>query len=270
MLKDFQIQYPSTILGRTIDIRCLIPEGSNLKCLYLLHGYNGDQNQWCEKSPIAQLAQQHGLAVIMPYCGNGYYENTQEDIPEFIGNELVSYIRRSLPVSQQQEDTFIAGVSMGGFGAVLIGAKFGKVFGKIASLSGAFIIPDVVIGNQGVLGNANPQYFKDVFGDFETLEGSERDPLAETMKAYENNQLPSICLLCGADDDLYQGNLKVVKVLRNKGIPLLWHGSTGGHHWSFWNDMLPHVLRWLAEDFIPEGVDNGYISSNKRILQGIR
>lgn len=259
---DYQINFCSSVLGKNIRIRCLIPNGSSLKCLILLHGYNGDQNQWCKQSCVSALAEQHNLAVVMPSCGDGYYEDTQEDIPRFVGEELVAYLRSVFPLSGSKDDLYIGGVSMGGFGALLIGSKYYNTFGKIASFSGAFIIPDVVIGNPGVLGNADVNYFRKVFGDFESLEGSRRDPVAETIHAASQGCLPALFLLCGTDDVLYQGNLKVVKVLRNAGIPVLWYDGTGGHQWPFWNDMLPHVIRWLVEDFVPEGVDNGHISSN--------
>lgn len=260
-MRDFQIQYSSEILGKTVTIRCLVPKGDNLKCLFLLHGYNGDQNQWCDKSIISSLAEQYGIAVVMPYCGNGYYEDTQEDIPRFIGCELVSYIQDLLQLSNKREDTAIAGVSMGGFGALLIGSKYAHNFGKIISLSGAFIIPDVVIGNPGVLGNANPDYFKKVFGDFDALEGSTRDPVAETIRASTKN-LPEILLMCGSEDTLMPGNLKVVKDLRKHNIPVVWCSYKGTHCWSFWNDSLPVIFKWLVEDYVPEGADNGYGASH--------
>ena len=254
--------FASKVLNRDVPVRLLVPSASNMKCLILLHGYNGTQDQWYEKTTIEELAAQYNLIVAMPGCGNGYYEDTQEDIPRFIGEELVSFIRSSYPVSQEQKDMYISGVSMGGFGALLIGAKYWKIFGKIASLSGAFIIPDVVIGNQGVLGDADPDYFKAIFGDFENLEGSSRDPVAEAIRHIKGKNKPSICMLCGTEDVLYQGNLKVVKVLRKNDIPVLWYGGKGNHRWPFWNDMLPYVIKWLLDDFVPEGVDDGYITSD--------
>lgn len=261
-MKDLQICLFSVTLGRAIPIRCLVPEGNNLKCLFLLHGFGGNQDQWCDESIITLLVEQYGLAVVMPHCGNGYYEDTQEDMPYFVGSELVSYIRKVLPVSNKKVDTYIAGISMGGFGALLIGAKFPNVFGKIVSLSGAFIIPDVVIGNTGVLGNADPDYFRSVFGDFDTLEGSTKDPVAEAISASAKGNLLAIFLLCGSDDVLYQGNLKVVKDLRNHNIPVVWYSYKGTHCWSFWNDSLPVIFKWLVEDCVPEGADNGYGASH--------
>lgn len=260
-MKDLKIYLFSVTLGRAISVRCLLPEGNNLKCLFLLHGFGGNHNQWCDESIITLLVKQYGLAVVMPHCGNGYYEDTQEDMPYFVGSELVSYIRKVLPVSNKKEDTYIAGVSMGGFGALLIGAKFPNVFGKIVSLSGAFIIPDVVIGNPGVLGNANPDYFRKVFGDFDTLEGSTRDPVAETIRTSSTGVLSKIFLLCGTEDVLHQGNLKVVKDLRKHSIPVVWCSYKGTHSWPFWNASLPAIFKWLVEDYVPERADNGNITS---------
>ena len=261
-MEDRTIQLRSDVLKRDIPVRLLIPSGKNLKCLILLHGYNGTQNQWADKSSIIQLAEKYGLVLVMPCCGNGYYEDTQENIPHFIGVELISYARSTLPVSKAQEDWFIAGVSMGGFGALLIGTKYREAFSKIVSFSGAFIIPDVVIGNQAVLGNADPEYFRSVFGDFETLEGSDRDPVAEAIRVSQTDGLPLIYLLCGIDDVLYQGNMKTVKVLRKYNIPVIWNSSKGTHCWTFWNDSLPDVIKWLVEDYVPEGADNGYGTSH--------
>ena len=244
----------SSVLGRSVPVRFIVPVGDNLPCLVLLHGYNGDHNQWFEKSNISQIAEMYHLSVILPGCGNGYYEDTVEDIPSFIGYELMIYAKKELPISGSRDRTFIAGVSMGGFGAVLVGAKFNHIFGKVASLSGAFIIHDVAIGNSGVLGNANVEYFRSVFGDFQSLEGSSRDPIAEIIRVSKSEGIPAICMLCGKEDALYQGNLEAVHSLRAHSISVVWYGGTGNHRWPFWNDMLPHVIRWLVENYLPEGI----------------
>lgn len=241
------ILFPSEKLGRQIPLRILLPPGEHRKCLLLLHGYNGSQNQWTEKSDIASLCAQYGLAVVMPGCGNGYYEATREDMPGFLGEELPAFLRKTMPISAGREDFSVAGVSMGGFGALLVGAKYPETFGKIASLSGAFILPDVVIGNPGVLGNADPDYFRSVFGAFETLEGSERDPVAEAVRAAEKGRLGRVYLLCGTGDVLFRGNEKTALALEKAGADLLWRSAPGGHEWAFWNRELPRILQWLVQ-----------------------
>jgi S-formylglutathione hydrolase FrmB len=254
-MMDASFVYHSQVLNRQVAIRCLVPQGRDLKCLFLLHGYGGNHNQWCEKSIISRLAQQYRLVVVMPGCGDGYYEDTREDLPRFIGEELVTYVQQHLPVSPKREDRFIGGVSMGGFGALLIGAGYGDVFGKIVSFSGAFIIGDVVIGNQGVLGNANPQYFKDVFGDLEQLEGSHRDPVAQAIRAAGEGKMPPVFLLCGDQDVLHRCNRKTAGILAQRGISTVWYSGAGGHRWPFWNEVLPAAIQWLTEGTLPEGAE---------------
>lgn len=245
-MNDYTFYLSSSVLHRDIPVRMLIPDGNNLKCLILLHGYNGDHNQWCNRSVIAVLAEKHRLAVVMPCCGDGYYEDTVEDVPKFIGEELVTHIRTTQPISNLKNDLYLAGVSMGGFGSLLIGAKYSHQFGRIASLSGAFIIPDVVIGNQGVLGNADPNYFKRVFGSLENLEGSSCDPLAEAVRASEHDQMPPVYLMCGNKDILYNGNRKVFNALCRHGVHTMWYDTNGEHTWAFWNTCLPILIDWFV------------------------
>lgn len=256
-METYSIDYWSSVLGRNVPIRLIVPNGENLACLFLLHGYGGNQNQWFEKSCIDKMAEKNKTVVVMPCCGNAYYEATQEDIPRFLGEELIAFARNNLPISHSKNDTYIAGVSMGGFGALLVAAKYSSVFGKVASFSGAFIIHDVAIGNPGVLGNADVNYFRSVFGDFSILEGSSRDPVAETIRASKSEEIPEIFLLCGNDDVLYQANLRVVQELETNGVSVMWYGGIGRHQWTFWNNMLPYVMRWLVDGIFPEGEYEG-------------
>jgi S-formylglutathione hydrolase FrmB len=242
----------SAILGRSIPVRFIVPEGKDLPCLLMLHGYGGNQDQWYSKTDIYQIAVQKKLVIILPGCGDGFYEDTQEDLPRFLAEELIVYAKKYLPISGMRDQTYIAGVSMGGFGALLIGAKYPQVFGKIASFSGAFIIHDVAIGNLGVLGNADVAYFRTVFGDFATLEDSTRDPVAEYIRASKITQIPKLLLLCGKEDVLMQPNLRIIRQLNNAHIPLLWLETDGGHNWPFWKPLLPKVIEWLTDDQIPE------------------
>lgn len=245
-MQDYIDHIQSDALGRKVPIRILLPPGGNLKCM-ILHGYGGDHNQWCTHSAVAMLAEQYQLCILMPSCNDWYYESTIEDIPRFIGEELFDYAKSNLPISSERRDFSIAGVSMGGFGAMLLGSKFPNLFGKIASLSGAFIIPDVVIGNQGVLGHANPDYFKKIFGSLDELEGSLRDPLAEAIRAADKHELPEVFLLCGSQDVLCRENRKIAKTLREHGATVDWYEVDGNHSWDLWNDHLPSMFNWIVD-----------------------
>ena len=95
--------------------------------LYLLHGYTGNQVDWLYRSDIEKWAMQHGYAVIMPSGGNSFYldnETTGERYGVFIGEELVEVTRKMFPLSHKREDTVIAGLSMGGYGAIRNGLRY--------------------------------------------------------------------------------------------------------------------------------------------------
>ena len=237
----------SQILSRMIPINVFCPEHSNGKWLLLLHGYGGNEHEWIEKSNILSLARKYRLTIVAPGCGDGYYEDTQEPVGRFLGEELPTFLRKRFRVSDKREDSFIAGVSMGGFGALLLGSRYSQVFGKIACLSGAFIIHDVVIGNPGVLGNADVNYFRHVFGDFETLEKSDRDPLEQARRAIAENRMSPVYLLCGDRDVLFRCNQRIALELSHLGVPVVSQTESGGHYWDFWNRHLESAIQWLAE-----------------------
>ena len=145
-----QVDFFSEKLMRTVTINAIIPVDKKLnqpnkkfKTLYLLHGIFGNYTDWVCGTRIQRWAQDHDLAVIMPSGENKFYvdnENSHEYYSQFIGEELVSITRAMFPLSQRREDTFIAGLSMGGYGAIINGLKYYQTFGYIAALSSALLI----------------------------------------------------------------------------------------------------------------------------------
>ena len=118
-------------------------ESKPYKTLYLLHGLLGNCTDWVMNTNIQRLAEDRNLAVVMPSGENSFYVNQilpNNDFGEYIGRELVEMTRRMFPLSHKREDTFIAGLSMGGFGALRNGLKYHETFGYIAVLSGALQI----------------------------------------------------------------------------------------------------------------------------------
>ena len=208
---------PSQCLKRDIPVNIVLPDRPAGKWMLLLHGYRGDQNEWLTKSSVADLANQYGISLVAPACGDGYYLDTQEPMGCFLGEELPAFLRANFPVSS---DAFILGSSMGGFGSLLLGARYSNVYGKIVSLGGAFIIHDICIGNPEIVHGADINYFKRVFGDFQTLEHSERDPLCHAQNAVKENRMSPVLLFCGTNDLLYRSNKRMRKELHKLGVPV--------------------------------------------------
>lgn len=133
-----KLNYLSKALLRTVDVTVVLPtdtldmdtmtynQKKEYKTLYLLHGIFGDQNDWLYGTRIQRFASERGLCVVMPSGENMFYvdqENTHNLYSQFIGEELVEMTRAMFPLSHRKEDTFIAGLSMGGYGAIVNGLK---------------------------------------------------------------------------------------------------------------------------------------------------
>ena len=152
-----QVNYVSDALFRMVTLNVILPidkvdpqgayinKGKKFKTLYLLHGLLGNYTDWVHGTRVQRWAQEHDLAVVMPSADNSFYVNTaapRNDYGKFIGEELVNVTRMMFPLSDKKEDTFIAGLSMGGYGAMRNGLKYSDTFSHIASFSGALHIAD--------------------------------------------------------------------------------------------------------------------------------
>lgn len=250
-------KFESKLLGRIFEYRILIPEGNNLPSLYLLHGFNGDHDTWLQHTSLVPLATKYGVAVILPSCGNRFYQDTNEEsMKSFLGSELIAEISGKHPtISNDKKRRYLAGVSMGGFGAALVGFHHKDNFEKIASLSGAFIQHALAIGDPWVLGPADPIALRKVFGDFQTLEGSERDPVGIVKRA---GTVPPIYLLCGKQDPLYYPNLRFRQQLLDLNADVTWDEVAGGHSWDVWSQHLEKVIQWIIN---ANNAENIYLDS---------
>ena len=181
---------------------------------------------------------------------------------EFIGRELVEFTRKSFPLSHRREDTFIGGLSMGGFGAMRNGLKYHDTFGSIISLSGAFILNESVLTKvENPKFPAESEEFKHAcFGpDLREALNSDSNPqvLVERL-AEEKAEFPEIYIACGDQDSLLGPNKAFSELLEKHGIPHTFEVGPGSHEWDFWDTYLKRALDWLPL----EGKDEGRSSGN--------
>ena len=142
-----QLNYPSGALQQNTDVSIILPDppgsahvspGRAYQTLYLLHGTYGDHSDWWRKTALERYAQEACLAVVMPSCGNAFYQDMVHGpkYKTFLLEELPAYLRSILPLSPRREDNFIAGLSMGGYGAMHLALSKPGQYAAAASLSG--------------------------------------------------------------------------------------------------------------------------------------
>jgi S-formylglutathione hydrolase FrmB len=171
---------------------------------------------------------------------------------DFFGRELVEITRELFPLSVNREDTFIGGLSMGGYGAIRTGLKYHNTFGAIAGLSAALAIEDFAkLKNNSPTLIARRSYFESVFGDLNKIIGSDKDPKA-LISEMKKTDIPKIYLACGIEDFLIEHSRSFHKFLSEQKITHTYEEGAGAHDWKFWDEYILKVLDWLIPNPYPK------------------
>ena len=247
------IEFRCESLNRTTEFRAYIPDdlvpGQKLKTLYLLHGAFGRNSDWLNYTRIALWARQRNLAVIMPCGENSFYVDHVEGrnfYYKYICEELLNYTRNLFPLSDKREDTFICGLSMGGYGAIVNGLKCWQTFGYIAGLSSALRVDTYASATDGpdVPYLVSRGYLERTFGDLSKVAGSDMDYEALALSV-PREQFPHMYLCCGTEDSLLPNNRAFHDFLVAHGLPVTYEEGPGGHDWTFWDTHILKILNWL-------------------------
>ena len=248
-----ELHYKSKLLKSTVSVNVILPEQetptAGCKTLYLLHGLSGDHSIWMRMTAIERYAADRGIAVIMPAVGRSWYTDTASGAKyfSFITRELPEYCRKFFAqLSPRPEDTYIAGLSMGGNGAFKAALLCPDIFGGgCASLSGAFDI-----GSDYRLPMMDE--WRAIFG-FDLahpsqLEGSDHDVLALAKK--HQGPFPKMFMWCGVSDrpGLLEANRSLHRLLEEMGIPHMYTESEGDHSWQWWDLHIQPALDYLLAE----------------------
>jgi len=213
--------------------------------LYLLHGLSDDHTIWMRRTSIERYATEKGIAVVMPNVHRSFYADMKRGLPywTFLTEELPIIARSFFPLSDRREDNFVAGLSMGGYGAFKVGLSFPERFAAAASLSGAL---DIAAREEDPYGLFLPLEEQNIFGSSAELKGSESD-LFYLASKLEQSGAPAIKLYqcCGTEDFLYNDNQNFLAHARNLGLDLTYEEEPGTHDWGYWDKKIQSVLNWL-------------------------
>ncbi len=214
------------------------------KTLYLLHGITGGETDWLYRANIIDIAEENNLFIIMPNGDNGCYINNEalnKNYKDYIGHELLNYTREMFPISCKKEDTFICGLSMGGYGAMNNGLIFNDKFSKIGALSMA-VIPEMIKNSEASF--RSNEFFMATFGaDKDTIRTTDKDIRFNV----ENNldQIPDIYMACGKQDFVFETFNDFHIFLKDKNINHTCVIEDGVHDWKFWNKHIIEFIKFL-------------------------
>jgi S-formylglutathione hydrolase FrmB len=213
------------------------------KTLYLLHGLYGSDDIFLANTSVQKFAEDNGIAIVIPCGDNSFYidnEKSHAYYGEYVGCELLDITRNIFPLSDKREDTFIAGFSMGGYGAIRNGLKYYENFSKIGMISAALITDDIVnyTDNNNVLKSRD--FYESIFGDLKDVIGSDADP-----KYLINNcpDIPDIFMACGIDDFLFEKNADFYRFLNENNINSTFIGDDGEHTWEFCDKYVKEFIK---------------------------
>lgn len=243
----FECSFFSKAINISTCMNVILPEdgsGREYPTLYLLHGYTDNHSAWMRLSSVERYAREHRLAVVMPDVQKSFYS----DFPgvangykywTYVSEELIEASRRFFRLSHRREDTFVAGLSMGGFGAFKCALNRPDVFSAAASLSGAMSTASDFARNAG------SREYEMIFGDLGKLGGGVNDLFAAAEKTAKLPEKPRLYQYCGTEDFLYESNIKFRNFVKDLGFDYTYEESPGDHQWKYWDRQIEKFINML-------------------------
>ena len=243
--------FHSAALDRDMKYRVLLPCSYHLgsgrfAVLYLLHGLYGDYLNWDTRTRLERYTGNYEMLVVTPDAGDSWYTNSATDpkdkFEDYIAKDLVAEVDGKFRTLRSRHTRAIAGLSMGGYGALKIALRYHDDFAFAGSLSGALNAPQN-------LGDKRPE-FRDqlvkVFGPPGSTVRADNNVSSLLQTAGPRN-LPYVYLACGSADDFLAANRDFAAQLSFRGVPYEYHETSGGHAWDYWDRAVQDLLRSASE-----------------------
>jgi S-formylglutathione hydrolase FrmB len=243
----------SEVLGLSTSMTVLLPQATSAQIgmtgveaaggrhptLYLLHGLSDDDTVWARRTSIERYVAPLGLAVVMPQVHRSFYadEAWGGRYWTFLSEELPALAASFFHLSDRREDTFVAGLSMGGYGAIKWALRRPERFAAAASMSGALDVAELQRTR------AVEDLERRVFDGMQ-VEGTENDLFALSGQVAPTAS-PALYIACGTGDDLFEDNRRFAERARAHGLPLTVRFGPGEHEWGYWDAAIQDVLAWL-------------------------
>jgi len=215
--------------------------------LYLLHGLSDDHTIWTRRTSIERYAAAKNLAVVMPAVGRSFYQDTpgMGRYWTFVSEELPALCQSYFPLSAAREETFAAGLSMGGYGALRLGLARPEKFAAVASLSGALDLKRRLREAGKAGSRISREEWIGIFGPGLQAPAEADLWLLAQKLASASGPKPALYLACGTEDPLLVDTRTFHRHLKAANLPVTYHESPGDHEWGYWDAQIQRVLEWL-------------------------
>jgi S-formylglutathione hydrolase FrmB len=252
------IQFKSELIGQVLPYNALLPVGyaeSNKRypVLYLLHGLFGRYDDWVTRTNLAQYATNYDLIIITPEGHDSWYTDSDgtatDKYESYFIRELISDVDARFRTIKDRRARGVAGLSMGGYGALKQGLKHPEQFAFAASLSGALDPTTRTDDHPGFAWDILRPSINAVFGprNSQTRMTNDLHQIARGLSASQIGSLPYLYFDCGLEDGFLATNRELADILLSKKIPHQYRQLPGGHNWAYWDQQVREVLRLYAQ-----------------------
>lgn len=245
-----RMNFRSEVLGKGTSVNLFLPDsiessGENnskeFPVIYLLHGWSDDCNAWLNATSLERYASDYPFIIVMPQVELSFYTDMYEGEPywTYLTIELPKKMEHWYHISSKPEKTFVAGLSMGGYGAFKWALQHPERFKASASLSGALDVASLWKND-----SSREKAFHRIFGSLESFEESD-DNLYRLLDVKQNSSGCHFIQICGTEDFLYENNTQFRKKLTASpfGEKASYFEKSGDHNWAFWDEMIQRVLK---------------------------
>lgn len=252
------IQFKSELIGSVLPYNVLLPVGyatSNQRypVLYLLHGLFGRYDDWISRTNLAEYAAAYDLIVVTPEGHDGWYTDSAgvatDKYESYFVKELVADVDARFRTIKDRRARGVAGLSMGGYGALKYGLKHPELFAFAGSISGALDPALRTDEHPGFAWEILRPSINSVFGsrDSQTRKTNDLHQIARNLTASQIPSLPFIYLDCGLEDGFLSTNREFADILLAQKIPHQYRQLPGGHNWAYWDQQVREVLRLYSQ-----------------------
>lgn len=258
----------SSIMGKEMKYSVYLPfdyktSNRNYPILYLLHGLGDDDSGWVQFGEIAFYADKAiakgettPMVIIMPDGLRSFYVNSADGktkYQDYFLKELMPAVENSYRIRKSQRFRAIAGLSMGGYGALNYAIKHPDLFCAAAPLSAAVFTDDEI---QNLDDKAYADLGANIYGaglkaNNRINANNQQNAILKMIDIAPADSLKKVkwYIDCGDDDFLINGNMAIHAALKTKGIPHTFKVRSGAHNWTYWRTALPNVLQFLGDAF---------------------